>query len=103
MLEFAGSGSGGACTLARDGSCVLLVLDDRRQPLGLAPLYLRDEGMAHPSRCLRTVGFWGPARPSATRWRANTPPGWQPPWAMPIVTSRVLAAADGQRRKLGSR
>ena len=39
----------------------------RGRPLGLAPLYLRDEGLKDPRRCLRTVAVPGHRRARARR------------------------------------
>ena len=77
---------------AREGRlAVLVTFDEQRQPLGLAPLYLRDEGMARPSRCLRTVGFLGTGEAERDEVAGEYMSWLAPPWAMPIVTARVLA------------
>ncbi len=82
---------------------IVLVLDDQQRPLGLAPLYLRDEGLRHPARCLRTVGFLGTGEPERdevvgeyTGWLAR-------PEVLPQVTERVrarLQAAAGRWDRL---
>ncbi len=70
---------------------VLLIFDDRRQPLGLAPLYLRDEGLSHPERCLRTVGFLGTGEAEGDEVTGEYTTWLGPPAAMPIVTRGLLA------------
>jgi CelD/BcsL family acetyltransferase involved in cellulose biosynthesis len=77
---------------AREGRlAVLVTFDEQRQPLGLAPLYLRDEGITHPSRCLRTIGFLGTGEAVRDEVAGEYTTWLAPPWAMPIVTARVLA------------
>lgn len=45
---------------AAEGQLLVIVVEDAAgRPLGLAPLYLRDEGLKDPRRCLRTVQFLG--------------------------------------------
>jgi CelD/BcsL family acetyltransferase involved in cellulose biosynthesis len=70
---------------------VLVVRDDQGQPVGLAPLYLRDEGIADPRRCLRTIGFLGTGEAVRDEVAGEYTTWLGPPWALPLVTARVLA------------
>jgi CelD/BcsL family acetyltransferase involved in cellulose biosynthesis len=76
---------------------VLLVIDERRQPIGLAPLYLRDEGVAHPSRCLRTVSFLGTGEAERDEVTGEYTTWLGAPEALPTVTAQVLARLAAAR------
>jgi CelD/BcsL family acetyltransferase involved in cellulose biosynthesis len=76
---------------------LLLVVDDQRQPLGLAPLYLRDEGVAHPSRCLRTVRFLGTGESEGDEVAGEYTTWLGAPEALATVTAGVAAQLAAAR------
>jgi CelD/BcsL family acetyltransferase involved in cellulose biosynthesis len=59
MLEWSWVRTWWALHAAEGQLLVIVVEDGAGRPLGLAPLYLRDEGLKDPRRCLRTVQFLG--------------------------------------------
>jgi CelD/BcsL family acetyltransferase involved in cellulose biosynthesis len=78
---------------------VVLSFDERRRPIGLAPLYLRDEGVVrHPTRWLRTIQFLGTGEAQRDEVTGEYTSWLGAPSAGPTVTRQVLAelqAAEG--------
>jgi CelD/BcsL family acetyltransferase involved in cellulose biosynthesis len=70
---------------------LLLLLDDRQQPVGLAPLYLRQESVRHLDRCLRTVHFLGTGEPQRDEVAGEYTTWLGPPWATEAISERVIA------------
>jgi CelD/BcsL family acetyltransferase involved in cellulose biosynthesis len=81
---------------------LLLVLDQQQRPLGLAPLYLRQEGVRHLDRCLRTVHFLGTGEPERDEVAGEYTSWLGPSDAAEVVSERVLVrlAAGGWDRVL---
>jgi CelD/BcsL family acetyltransferase involved in cellulose biosynthesis len=60
-----------------------------RRPVGLAPLYLRDEGVRDPRRCLRTVAFLGTGEREEDELTGEYTTWLGAPEVMPRVTAQV--------------
>jgi len=76
---------------------IVLVQDESGRPLGLAPLYLRDEGLKDPRRCLRTVQFLGTGERERDEVTGEYTSWLAAPEDLPAVTEAV-AAELGRRR-----
>jgi CelD/BcsL family acetyltransferase involved in cellulose biosynthesis len=62
---------------------------DVRRPVGLAPLYVRDEGVRDPRRCLRTVAFLGTGEREEDELTGEYTTWLGAPEVMPRVTAQV--------------
>jgi CelD/BcsL family acetyltransferase involved in cellulose biosynthesis len=76
---------------------IVLVQDEAGRPLGVAPLYLRDEGLKDPRRCLRTVQFLGTGERELDEVTGEYTSWLAAPEDVPAVTEAV-AAELGRRR-----
>ena len=96
MLEWSWVRTWWAMHAAEGQLRVILVEDGAGRPLGLAPLYLRDEGLKDPRRCLRTIQFLGTGERERDEVVGEYT-GWlAAPDDMPRVTE-VVAAELAQR------
>ena len=70
---------------------VLVVNGPDGRPLGLAPLYVRDEGLKDPKRCLRTVAFLGTGEREQDEVTGEYTTWLAAPADLPAVSDQVAA------------
>jgi CelD/BcsL family acetyltransferase involved in cellulose biosynthesis len=91
MLEWSWARTWWAMHAAEGQLWVILVQDQAGRPLGLAPLYLRNEGLKDPRRCLRTIQFLGTGERECDEVVGEYTSWLAAPEDMPRVTAAVAA------------
>jgi CelD/BcsL family acetyltransferase involved in cellulose biosynthesis len=97
MLEWSWARTWWALHAGEGQLMLVLVEDDAGRPVGLAPLYLRDEGLKDPRRCLRTVQFLGTGEREEDEVTGEYTCWLAAPEDVPAVTAAVIAELTRRR------